>query len=1026
MSRFTVGRNAVLAAMVAFVVCVFLLEPSGESWAVELTITATVDAKVQLYYDVGHGIRDEDSITQPIIGGRTAALRFVLPPGEYRHFRFDPLDRPGRASISEFVLRSPSGHALQRVLLTGAAGNADVQVESVKKNSTRIVASGFDPIFEVPLAHPMRLVATRADWLAANAYRMVLFWAGAFALLGVAELSRPMGRKMAAWFQGWRTKRPRTALAAVALATAGVACHPLFFGNSLLSPNFHIALLYPDAPAVPGVKSTRVADAHGGDVGAMFWQHMPYAVMQHDAIAAGELPLWNRYGSCGITLLGQGQSMFSDPVHLLVIAADGAAWAFDAKFILLHALFCCGLGWTVWALRRDWTASAVTTVAAGFIGFFIFRINHPAIFSVCYAPWILWAWARYIDASDRRQTILAALWLFGANWMVATSGTVKEASMLAATLNLVGMAALVLGRNQRKFSKIAWLVPVGIAFALTTMPLWLTFVDALVRARTFSDQPTAWRLPARLLAGLCDDLFYRELDSSRRIVCPSANLLIVAGTLWCLVRPSQWRRDPMTLWLIAAMFTAIGIAFDWFPTAWLLAVPGLRNVGSLHNTFSCVAIVFMTVLAGCGFSSARDTLQLPFRRLAVSVGLLAVAAVVLLWYYVGQNPPLWRTSPTLAGWLDQAPEHTYFYLAVGMMFGALITLHALARRWLRDRTITWPTPLLAGVALIPLFAQHGLQLPLGFRNGYFLVPATRANLAATSPTLERLERETAQEPFRFASVGPVLMPDYSALHGLETFFGPDALMNHHFHDLIVASGVGTPTDWMYAVDPAKLASLRPMLDLLNVKFCVSPPHQVPADAGYLPVSSADLDLYESPTAWPRAFFTDRIIPYRGIPEIAALARAHAGHPFAAVLESELHSVPNFVRRGSNRDVGTSAAATGYRLTPNSTSFVVHASGPGVIVLQEAWLKGDFKVTIDGKPVTYFRTNHAFKGIAVKSSGDFHVSCTYWPRYFTLSLFASLAGFVLLAAILLVGLSGNESEGPPARFAFAAPARLESN
>ena len=38
------------------------------------------------------------------------------------------------------------------------------------------------------------------------------------------------------------------------------------------------------------------------------------------ALAEGELPFWNRYNAAGVDLLAQGQSMFGDPLHLLVLA----------------------------------------------------------------------------------------------------------------------------------------------------------------------------------------------------------------------------------------------------------------------------------------------------------------------------------------------------------------------------------------------------------------------------------------------------------------------------------------------------------------------------------------------------------------------------------------------------------------------------------------------------------------------------------------------------------------------------------
>jgi hypothetical protein len=248
----------------------------------------------------------------------------------------------------------------------------------------------------------------------------------------------------------------------------------------------------------------------------------------------------------------------------------------------------------VFALRRDWIAAALVSFATPFAGFFIFRVNHPAIFSVCYAPWLLWAWVRCIQAPTVRATAAGAGVWFVANWCLLASGTVKEAYMLLASLNAAGLAAFVFTRDpvRLQLRKAVVLAVAGVALLLASMPLWLTFADALVQSHTFSDQPAAYRIPSRLLIGFFDDLFYRELDGSRRIFCPSGNLLLFAGVLWCFARLRLQLVDPLVRWLVVGGLVALGLAVDWIPSAWVLSIPGLRSVGHLHNTFSCVALVF--------------------------------------------------------------------------------------------------------------------------------------------------------------------------------------------------------------------------------------------------------------------------------------------------------------------------------------------------------------------------------------------------------------------------------------------------
>jgi hypothetical protein len=104
-------------------------------------------------------------------------------------------------------------------------------------------------------------------------------------------------------------------------------------------------------------------------------------------------------------------------------------------------------------------------------------------------------------------------------------------------------------------------------------------------------------------------------------------------------------------------------------------------------------------------------------------------------------------------------------------------------------------------------------------------------------------------------------------------------------------------------------------------------------------------------------------------------------------------------RGLRAATVNSIPAGGYKVTGNTTSFVVSATGPGVVVLTEAFLLDDFRATLNGKRVPYFRVNHAFKAVAIPSAGEWAVKFEYRPQHWDLSL--AIAG---VGVLLLIGLS----------------------
>src|SRR5205085_1804646 len=124
--------------------------------------------------------------------------------------------------------------------------------------------------------------------------------------------------------------------------------------------------------------------------------------------------------------IGQGQSMIGDPLNALTWIVGPDAWSFDARYVALRIVFAVAVGLAVLLATENLAAAAIVAIAAPFITFWIFRVNHPAIFSLCYSPLILLAWMGLVYGRRRsRPWWIAALVV--ANWLEMNSGTVKEA-----------------------------------------------------------------------------------------------------------------------------------------------------------------------------------------------------------------------------------------------------------------------------------------------------------------------------------------------------------------------------------------------------------------------------------------------------------------------------------------------------------------------------------------------------------------------------------------------------------------------
>lgn len=971
--------------------------PLPRGYAFEAQLTSSAAGQVRVYFDLGRGLNEADSAGTRVPAGETVEVRITLPEGDYRELRFDPIDGPADVRFSEARIVAPSGRVIRRIRPDEFRPNDQISRYTAASEMATLVTQREDPNLSLALAQPLQL---RAGW----DERVRLTWPtmlARFLTAAAVVLLILFGVRRRTRLRELRSRHPILALWAVAAVASIVACYPVvFFGGSFVSANT-CALLYPGVPTVPGDVDTRRSELHISDPAAILWQDLPYSVVQHEALLRhGEWPLWHRYNSCGTTLLGQGQSMFGDPLHLVAVVADGASWAWDLKFVLARILFAAGAALAVWVYTRDWSASALVAIAAPFVGYFNFRFNHPAVFSFSYAPWILTGWACLTHAGTRRQWRIAIVTFVVSNLAVLGSGTVKEAAVLLAGLNIVGAlgwcftAPTVPKLRMRRGIAVA---AAGISLVALTAPLWLTFADALPRSRTMSEAVLVAQAPRAWLIGLLDSLFYLELSAERRHYIGSANLLLGLGLAFALVQPwLGWRRTPALPALLLGVLACVLVSHQFVPAAWLGHIPLLRNIGHLHNSCTAAGIVLLTVAAGCGFHAVRGCLGGPNWWIPPAAGAVGLATLAAIYFADGAGR--WTTGHTFREWTAGISSHQFFYGHVAAALAACVALVLLARKWLRKGTVGPLGCALAALSLFALLYRQGLHIPVRYGTDYLTVPMPRSDLSARSPALEAARRDAAGAPFRIYGTQHYLINGFNTVHRLESINGPDALMNPHYRDLSLASGIVPAHDWYHNVDGANLPRLQPFLDFIGMRYLITNADTMPDGATYARIGTYDVRLYRSPTAWPRAFFTDRIDRYGNLTELMNMMKERTGSVFAAVDAADEASLTAVSLPPAAAP--TVVPARDYTLTANTTSFTIDAPSPGIAVLHETWLEGDFIVKLNGERVPYLRVNHAFKGVAIPAAGKHRVEMSYWPRVFTFALWVAAFGLAAFVGLLI--------------------------
>jgi len=829
-----------------------------------------------------------------------------------------------------------------------------------------------------------------------TAPRIALTFALLFAgLLACARLLATLFPRALSASAAFCRRRPRAAIAVASVLSVLAACHPvIFFGKSFVSPNNGAQMFYSMPPTVAGAPLEPMENTAGSDFGAMMYQNMPNTAVQHRAIFTdGEMPFWNRGTWFGTTLLGQLQTMLGDPLHWLPLATGGSALAWDAKFILARIAFAVGIGFLALAVGRHAGVSVLLAASAPWIGFFTYRACHPAAFTMCYAPWILIAWLGAVRAECWRGARGPALLLLFADWWVLSSGTAKEASAMLVFLNLAGGLAMLLHVQpwRMRAAKLALMALASLIFLLVSAPQWLVFLDALKKANTAYEALPACQIQPSLAIGLFDDIFYRQLCDHESAFNPCANLLVLAGLAWLFCRPRTALADRT-----AAAFTAIGVlvacfAFGVISPVVLKSLPFLSTVYHFDNTCSCVLIVLCFPLAALGLKRCADDAAKPGWLADWAFTLGATALLVMAYFgflhaahrvgfnmFAEQSPPsLSRRFAVLAPLL----------LAAFAAFAPSLRATLIAGPWRA------PGAVLLAASLAVIHFRHGQWLETNFDTLTFN-PKTRFDLRTTqSPALAWLAAAQSREPGRAIGLDDAIVPGTAMLHGIEDISGADALRVGGTRELIEA--IGIPLVGWHAFIPARLARvLHTRLDFLNVRHCALEKNPTVAAPDGFPVAfDGDMAIYESPTAWPRAFFTDAAFPAASAKDVANVLANSDGRPFAAISPQV---IPHLHLPNAATTARHSIAATAYRLTANSTEFAITATGPGIAVLHETFSPDDIEVTVDGEPSVALRANHAFRAVPILTPGRHVVRFTFVPAVWGRALTLCAAGLGLLA------------------------------
>ncbi len=809
----------------------------------DVSMASSTDGTMRLFVDDGHGFSQVASLAVAR-SSAPRAYRLLFRGTTISRLRLDLPAPPALWPPATLTICCKLGSAIPTVVGAGVVSRASAVF--VPETPLRFRGSGRFSVF----------------WLVSLGIRCLtglLFVALAWRLLGDVLAARP------------QIARPRAAILAAATLAALASMYPVVFANrSLVSPgNGGTWLAYPGPPFVPGGPSSlRITDVRGADTGATAWQYRSYSVIQAASLSHGEMPLYNRYASAGVSLIGQGTSQLGDPLQWLTIAADGAGWAWDAKFFLAKLLFCAGTGLLVLLATGSLGAALVMSGSVAFMGVFAFRLNHPAYFALCYSPWLWIGFVLLTREGRARRRGIGFLIILAATWMEMNSGAVKEGYVAVLLAFLAGgvMGVHEAFRSARPFRPLLAVLVAGILIPLMTAPWSLSFLENLARSVNYTPNPPVGQLPNALAPLLMDNAFFTAV-SKGLLGVPSANPLIVVMALAGLLSIAELLDSAILVAAAVQAILCLAVAFAFVPSHVIKAIPLIGDIGHVADVFLLSSLLPLALLAGNGIAVLTSAGR-RWRRAAIIVVALAVVGWMIA-RYVG----------VVAGSAGFRASDFHPVILGGTAFGTALCVAVFLVGDARRRTRVGAIALLAGLlgahVAYGLHARHVARIA----GTALAVPEHRVDFQVRSPGIQ-LARSLGRDPYRIAGIDGFLFPGYNASLLIEGINGPEALLVPDYQALLRALGFEDSFNWgwLHLVHPADLPRLARALDALNVRALVAGPDADPASLGGTFVGSSDLTVVERRSAWPRAFLTDRVARGGNAEAFArALGAGTAGH-----------------------------------------------------------------------------------------------------------------------------------------------------
>jgi hypothetical protein len=773
----------------------------------------------------------------------------------------------------------------------------------------------------------------------------------------------------------------------------------------------------------------------------------PYHKLVVDIVASGHLPLWNPYAFSGIPLLGDGQTaMFYPPNWIFWLLPPIQALT---VVVLLHFSI-AGVGMWLYVRRLQFgqVASFVSALAYMFNGFLVARVVHLSIMAgAALIPLVFWSVERLLQQRDRRSFVVAAA-------MVGIQALAGHPQIPIYTAVGLGIYVVVVMINQWRqarrwhvFQPLAYLAGIYVVgYALVAIQLvpWIEFAAFSPRAAsasyafvtfqslisfdwllfvfpygygglraTWLQSTPGWALPVYLwerlayvgllplaLAGIGIVELKRVRHQARRAdrhTFPTAHL-------------RYDRLVALVAVLVVLLLIAAGSGTPFGQLVYLL--PAIGRLRAYARAIAVVCFV-LAVLAAYGVERLSADTSVASRRvdrapiimgglliLVVGGALIAANSIGAAGFASTSSNQMQQLMLDRFLQLDQANAYMPLFLALASAIVLCWLSRGLNRR--------------SGAAMIGVIALDVLGFAATFNptiapDSFARVPKSVAFLRQDSELFrtasfivdDRLHPEVAQDQLAISWAMP---------YGIEDINGFNSLQPRRYTDVLFGPEV-EDVSYGFLNNSALLRADNHLLSMLNVKYALvqaqSPvllnlrrealdtmPDPTMETIWRKVFQDENVSIYQHPAPLDRAYFVGKVSVIPDARTILAAIKQPGFEPSRLALVEGGMTFAEAERLSDE----SPAQVQVERVSPNELLLHTHTTVDRFLVLSEMWFPG-WHAEIDGRPVTIYRANYLFRGLAVPA-GTHTIRMYYRPTSAIIG--ASITGLTLLGCTVALG------------------------